>query len=65
MSAEPGAWLEVHAWATPGLEGLAIGDEAIVITWFHRARRSDRRNPLTGVFAIHGTPVVDIKPVLR
>jgi len=55
----------MHAWATPGLEGLAIGDEAIVITWFHRARRSDRRNPLTGVFAIHGTPVVDIKPVLR
>ena len=63
----------MHAWATPGLEGLAIGDEAIVITWFNRARRdvlrvhprSDRRNPLTGVFAIHGTPVVDIKPVLR
>ncbi len=101
----PDAWLDMYAWAMPGLEGVAIGDEAIVITWLHRARRdvlrvhprSDRRNPLTGVFAtrspdrpnplglhtvmvraiagkrlrigpieaIDGTPVVDIKPVLR
>jgi tRNA-Thr(GGU) m(6)t(6)A37 methyltransferase TsaA len=101
----PDAWLEVHAWAAAGLRGLAVGDEIIVITWFHRARRdvfqvhprSDARNPLTGVFAtrspdrpnplglhpvvvraidgnrlrigpieaIDGTPVVDIKPVLR
>ena len=55
----PDAWLEVHAWATDGLQGLAVGDETIVITWFHQARRdilqvhprSDTRNPLTGVFA--------------
>jgi len=87
------------------LHRLAIGDEVLVITWFHRARRnvmqvrprSDPRNPLTGVFAtrspdrpnplglhpvvvrairknrlrigpieaIDGTPVVDIKPVLK
>ena len=55
----PDAWLEVHAWATAGLRRLAVGDEIIVITWLHRARRdvfqvhprSDRRNPLTGVFA--------------
>ena len=55
----PDAWLEVHAWAADALEGLAVGDEIIVITWFHRARRdvlrvhprSDKRNPLTGVFA--------------
>lgn len=55
----PDAWLEVHPWAARGLHGLAVGDELLVITWFHRARRdalrvrprSDRRNPLTGVFA--------------
>jgi tRNA-Thr(GGU) m(6)t(6)A37 methyltransferase TsaA len=55
----PDAWLEVHEWAAEGLQGLAVGDEIIVVTWFHRARRdvlqvhprSDRRNPLTGVFA--------------
>jgi tRNA-Thr(GGU) m(6)t(6)A37 methyltransferase TsaA len=89
----------------PALEGLAVGDSVIIITWLHRARRdvlkvhprSNPRNPLTGVFAtrspdrpnplglhpvairalngrrlqvgpieaIDGTPVVDIKPVLR
>jgi tRNA-Thr(GGU) m(6)t(6)A37 methyltransferase TsaA len=55
----PDAWLEVHPWAAEGLQGLAVGDEIIVVTWFHRARRdvlqvhprSDKRNPLTGVFA--------------
>ncbi len=101
----PDAWLEVHAWAREALEGLAPGDDVLVITWFHRARRdvfkvrprSDPRNALTGVFAtrspdrpnplglhpvviraiegtrlrigpieaIDGTPVVDIKPVLK
>lgn len=55
----PDAWLEVHPWAAEGLQGLVVGDEIIVITWFHQARRdvlqvhprSDARNPLTGVFA--------------
>jgi tRNA-Thr(GGU) m(6)t(6)A37 methyltransferase TsaA len=55
----PDAWLEMHPWAARGLQGLAVGDEVIVITWLHRARRdvlrvhprSDPRNPLTGVFA--------------
>ncbi|AUX39690.1 tRNA-Thr(GGU) m(6)t(6)A37 methyltransferase TsaA [Sorangium cellulosum] len=101
----PDAWIEVHPWAAEALERLAAGDEIIVITWLHRARRdvlqvhprSDPNNPLTGVFAtrspdrpnplglhpvvvraidgnrlrigpieaIDGTPVVDIKPVLR
>ncbi|HMF41428.1 MAG TPA: tRNA (N6-threonylcarbamoyladenosine(37)-N6)-methyltransferase TrmO [Polyangia bacterium] len=101
----PDAWLEVDAAFADALAGIAVGDELIVITWFHRANRavlqthprSDPRNPLTGVFAtrssdrpnplglhpvtvraidgarlrigpieaIDGTPVVDIKPVLR
>jgi len=55
----PDAWLELRAWARAGLRGLSVGDEIIVITWLHRARRdvfevhprSDARNPLTGVFA--------------
>ena len=101
----PDAWLEIRSWATDAMHGLIVGDEVIVITWFHRGRRdvfkvhprSDPRNPLTGVFAtrspdrpnplglhpvtiraidgrrlrvgpieaIDGTPVVDIKPVLK
>ena len=55
----PDAWLEVSAFAIEGLHRLTAGSEVIILTWFHRARRdvlkvyprSDRRNPLTGVFA--------------
>jgi tRNA-Thr(GGU) m(6)t(6)A37 methyltransferase TsaA len=55
----PDAWLEVRRWAAEALQGLAVGYEIIVISWFHRARRdvlqvhprSEVRNPLTGVFA--------------
>jgi tRNA-Thr(GGU) m(6)t(6)A37 methyltransferase TsaA len=55
----PDAWLEVDSFAAEGLEGLRAGDEIIVLTWLHRARRdvlkvyprSNRRNLLTGVFA--------------
>jgi tRNA-Thr(GGU) m(6)t(6)A37 methyltransferase TsaA len=101
----PDAWLEVDPSLAAALEGIEVGDELIVITWFHRADRtvlqtrprSDPRNPMTGVFAtrspdrpnplglhpvtvraidgarlrvgpieaIDGTPVVDLKPVLK
>ena len=101
----PDAWLEVEAPYADALHGIAVGDQLIVLTWFHRADRSvlqtrprsDPRNPMTGVFAtrspdrpnplglhtvtvraidghrlrlgpieaIDGTPVVDIKPVLK
>jgi len=55
----PDAWLEVSPLAAQGLDGLAVGDEIVVITWLHRARRdvlrvhprSDRSRPLSGVFA--------------
>ena len=55
----PDAWLEVKPFAALALDGLAIGDDVIVITWFHRAKRevlkvhprSDPRRRLTGVFA--------------
>jgi tRNA-Thr(GGU) m(6)t(6)A37 methyltransferase TsaA len=101
----PDAWLEVRAWAAKAMEGLAPGDEIIVITWLHHGRRevmkvhprADPGRAMTGVFAtrspdrpnplglhpvrirsisgrrlrvgpieaIDGTPVVDIKPVLK
>lgn len=55
----PDAWLEVYAPVAPGLDGLVSGQDIIVLTWLHRARRdvlkvhprSDPRNRLTGVFA--------------
>jgi tRNA-Thr(GGU) m(6)t(6)A37 methyltransferase TsaA len=87
------------------LEGLAAGDDVLVLTWLDRADRrvlrvhprDDRTRPLRGVFAtrspdrpnpiglhrvrivsvdglrmrvrdleaLDGTPVVDVKPVLR
>jgi len=55
----PDAWLEVNQSVAEALDGLAAGDDIIVVTWLHRARRdtlkvyprSHRRRPLTGVFA--------------
>ena len=55
----PDAWLEVEPWAADALHRLAVGDELIVITWFHQARRdvlqvhprSDPQQRLHGVFA--------------
>ncbi|HEY0767746.1 MAG TPA: TrmO family methyltransferase [Steroidobacteraceae bacterium] len=55
----PDAGLEVSAFAAAALEGLAAGDDIIVVTWLHRAQRDvlkvhprgDERSPLTGVFA--------------
>lgn len=101
----PDAWIELTPSVSEGLEGIAVGDEVVVITWLHEARRDvlklhprwDESLPLTGVFAtrspdrpnplglhrvtvleiggrklkvgpleaIDGTPVVDLKPVLR
>jgi len=55
----PDAWLELSSFAVPGVDGLMAGDDILIMTWLHRARRdvlkvhprSDRRRPLTGVFA--------------
>lgn len=100
----PDAWIELDDAVITALDGLTVGDDIIVITWFHQSKRDvlqvyprgDIENPLTGVFAtrspdrpnpiglhrvtliqiqnnkiqvgpleaIHGTPVIDIKPVL-
>jgi tRNA-Thr(GGU) m(6)t(6)A37 methyltransferase TsaA len=55
----PDVWLEVHPFAMLALDGLAVGDELIVLTWLHRAHRDtlkvrprpDPSRRLTGVFA--------------
>lgn len=101
----PAAWIDIAPGVVDGLDRLAVGQEIILITWFHQALRDvlkvhprdDQHAPLTGVFAtrspdrpnplglhrvtilellegslkvepleaIDGTPIVDIKPVLR
>ncbi len=55
----PNAWIEVDPGVTHAMDGLAVGDEIIILTWFHRAHRevlkvhprSDPNRRLTGVFA--------------
>lgn len=55
----PEAWLELTPQAAPGLMGIQTGDELIVLTWLHLAKRDvlqvhprgDQNRPLTGVFA--------------
>jgi len=54
----PDAWLEVNSAVAEGLEGIAVGNEIIVVTWFHKAHRNkltvhprgDKNMPLRGVF---------------
>lgn len=53
------AWLELTAQAAPGLTGVSVGNQLIVITWLHLAQRDVLQvhprgrleAPLTGVFA--------------
>ena len=101
----PEAWLVFEADVVDGLDGIAAGDEILVLTWLDRAdrdvlrvhprddltapergvfstRSSDRPNPIglhrvtvlevdgrrlrvRPLEALDGTPVVDVKPVLR
>jgi tRNA-Thr(GGU) m(6)t(6)A37 methyltransferase TsaA len=100
----PDAWLAFEPDLADGLEGVAVGDEVLLLTWFDRAARDvlrvhprgDRSRPEQGVFntrspdrpnpiglhrvtvlaiegsrvrvsgleALDGTPVIDVKPVL-
>jgi tRNA-Thr(GGU) m(6)t(6)A37 methyltransferase TsaA len=101
----PEAWLVFDAAFAEGLDGMAAGDELLVLTWLHEAERDvlrvvprsdpsraetgvfstrspDRPNPIglhrvtvvhrdgtrvrvSAIEAIDGTPIVDVKPVLR
>lgn len=55
----PDAWLEVHEFAAPAVDGLAVGDKLVVLTWLHQSHRNvlkvhprgKQENLLTGVFA--------------
>jgi tRNA-Thr(GGU) m(6)t(6)A37 methyltransferase TsaA len=55
----PDAWVEVAADVAEGLEGIAVGQDLVLITWLHEARRDvlkvhprgDESLPLAGVFA--------------
>ena len=55
----PDAWLDVDPTFAEAFEGLADGDDLIVITWLHQADRDilkvhpqgNHHLPLTGVFA--------------
>jgi tRNA-Thr(GGU) m(6)t(6)A37 methyltransferase TsaA len=55
----PDAWLELTPSAAPGLKGIAVGDQLLVLTWLHEGQRDvlqvrprgNPANPLTGVFA--------------
>lgn len=54
----PEAWVEIVPRFANCLERIAAGDEVILLTWLHQARRNvmkvhpgrDMSNPLTGVF---------------
>jgi len=54
----PDAWLEIEPRFADALLGMKVGNELIVITWLHEAKRdvlknhprSDETRPLTGVF---------------
>ena len=54
----PDAWLVFDARVEPGLDGIAAGDELLVLTWLDRARRDvlrvhprgDLARPEQGVF---------------
>ncbi len=100
----PDAWLVFTDAVAEGLDGIAAGDELLVLTWLDQAERDvlkdiprgdrsrgvqgvfntrspDRPNPIglhrvrilevdgarvrvSGLEALDGTPVLDIKPVL-
>lgn len=55
----PDVWIEIESSFAEALDGFREGDQAVVITWLHRANRevmkvhprSDPQRRLTGVFA--------------
>lgn len=101
----PEAWLEIEPEFIYGIEDINIGNELILLTWFHKAdrevvkcyRRNETESPKVGVFmtrspdrpnpiglhrvkvleisktrmrvfpleALNGTPLIDIKPVIK
>ena len=54
----PDAWIQINPQFSTALEGLVVGDQVILVTWFHKSNRSvlrvhprgNLRNPIRGVF---------------
>jgi tRNA-Thr(GGU) m(6)t(6)A37 methyltransferase TsaA len=55
----PDASIDLEPSVSDALQGIVVGDELVVVTWLHEARRDvlqvhprdDESRPLTGVFA--------------
>lgn len=55
----PDAWLEIYPAFTDALDGIAVGNDILILTWLHEGRRDLLRvhprgnpdEPLRGVFA--------------
>jgi tRNA-Thr(GGU) m(6)t(6)A37 methyltransferase TsaA len=55
----PEAWVDIDPAFTEALDGIAAGQEVVLLTWLHHGRRDvlqvhprdDPQNPLKGVFA--------------
>ena len=55
----PDAWIKIVPGVLQALDGLAVGQQIVVITWLHESKRdvlkvhprSNKSAPLTGVFA--------------
>jgi tRNA-Thr(GGU) m(6)t(6)A37 methyltransferase TsaA len=55
----PEAWVDMDPAFAGALDGIAVGQEVILVTWLHQGRRDvlqvhprdDPRSPLKGVFA--------------
>lgn len=53
------AWIDIDIKYSDALDGIVVGQELVLITWFHQSDREilkvhprgDKKNPLTGVFA--------------
>jgi tRNA-Thr(GGU) m(6)t(6)A37 methyltransferase TsaA len=55
----PDAWLVFEPWVADALDGIAVGDQLLVLTWLHQADRqvlrvgprSDPTRSMRGVFS--------------
>ncbi len=55
----PNAWIKLKEEFLDALDGVEIGQEIIILTWFHQSDRTihkvhprgDKKNPIAGVFA--------------
>ena len=55
----PDAWIAVDAGLVPALDGIAVGDRLVILTWLHLGRRdqlrthprNDATRPEQGVFS--------------